>query len=178
MTKTFGFNEDNELVPVEPAVAYNAPIFPNVQFPADATDILERMNKTYEKLMLPAALLVNPGTDWPWDRTGHGIDQAVAQSQRVLQGVQNSILDSMRVIVDKYAPLTVRRQFRFPRSKKKRIQKKWRRDPCNWKDVRIAFRWVNPDSFFKVTYPDRKEYIQVRPGLEKRNAIMWGIDGI
>lgn len=39
----------------------------------------------------------------------------------------------MEVIPDSYMVDTVYEQFRFPRSKKKRMRKKWAKDPHNWR---------------------------------------------
>lgn len=147
MTKTFGFDQDGELVPVEPGgFACNASL-PDLHFEVSrlTLDHLEQMNETMNKVMgVPSTLLMNPGMfnevrNWPWDRAGQGLDQTILQQQRVMNGIHNSILDSIRIVADKYCPLTVRRQFRFPRSKKKRIQKKWRKDPRNWRDENVAF---------------------------------------
>lgn len=41
----------------------------------------------------------------------------------------------IRIIADPYLPKTRLEQFRFPRSKKVRIRKKWRKNPANWRDV-------------------------------------------
>lgn len=35
-----------------------------------------------------------------------------------------------------------REQFRFPRSKKRRIRKKWTRDPRNWRSVEVDVAYM------------------------------------
>lgn len=139
MTKTFGFDENGELVPVEPGgFASNA-----AHGLVHLGEILKRRRR------VPSTLLTNPDMfsevrNWPWDRAGQGLDQSILQQQRVMNGIQNQILASIRVIADKYCPLTVRRQFRFPRSKKKRIRKKWEKDQRNWRDESVAFLIKTP----------------------------------
>lgn len=39
------------------------------------------------------------------------------------------------IVVNPCLPETRREQFRFPRSKKKRIRKKWAKDQRNWREV-------------------------------------------
>lgn len=77
-------------------------------------------------------------------RTATGIEQqrmvSLAGMQRMEQGIRNSILDIMRFTIDPYAPKTIRRQFRFPRSKKKRIRKKWAKDPRNWREENVIWK--------------------------------------
>lgn len=114
-------------------------------------------------------------TDWymhPGNRTASGIDQMTMQSlvgmQKMMNGLQESILGIMRVSMDSYFPLTVRRQVRFPRSKKRRICKKWAKDQRNWKDVRVAFRIVDPKGW-KFSNGD----FTPLPGFEKSNAIIY-----
>ena len=41
----------------------------------------------------------------------------------------------MRIIASEYLPKTRRVQVRFPRSKRVRIRKKWRKDSRNWTEV-------------------------------------------
>lgn len=41
----------------------------------------------------------------------------------------------VKIFVDPYFPTTRREQFRFPRSKKSRMRKKWRKNPRNWREV-------------------------------------------
>lgn len=43
-----------------------------------------------------------------------------------------TVLDGIKVISSIYC--ATREQYRFPRSKKKRIQKKWRKDQRNWRE--------------------------------------------
>lgn len=42
------------------------------------------------------------------------------------------------VIESKYVPESQRVQFRFPRSRRKRIRKKWAKNPKNWRDEAIV----------------------------------------
>ena len=44
-----------------------------------------------------------------------------------------------------------REQFRFPRSRKKRIRKKWRKDPRNWREVRDKVIMFNPLPAFAIS---------------------------
>jgi hypothetical protein len=110
---------------------------------------------------------INPG-----NRTATGIDQmtmrSLAKMQRMEQGLQNSIMDIMRLTIDPWCPMTVRRQVRFPRSKKRRIRKKWAKDQRNWKDVRVAFRIVDPKGW-KFSNGD----FTPLPGFEKSSAIVY-----
>jgi hypothetical protein len=38
-------------------------------------------------------------------------------------------LSGIRIVANRYMPETISRQYKFPRSKKKRIRKKWARNP-------------------------------------------------
>jgi hypothetical protein len=42
------------------------------------------------------------------------------------------LLDGLQIVTDVAMADTVRKQIRFPRSKKKRIRKKWAKNPANW----------------------------------------------
>ena len=153
---TFVFDLDGNLVPWDKeAVAYNnaGSYLPTPPLTLDyLNDMHDRFSAMMDRGMGSAPLLmVNPKT-----RTAAAIEQQVAQSLPGMQKMENAlrshILDMMRVTMNEYVPKTVRRQFRFPRSKKKRIQKKWAKDQRNWRDEEVIFALVNPDSFFK--FPD------------------------
>lgn len=47
--------------------------------------------------------------------------------------------DGTEYTITKFVPSMVRKQIRKPRSKKVRIQKKWRNDLRNWDDVSVAY---------------------------------------
>lgn len=44
-------------------------------------------------------------------------------------------LGGIRIIASRFLPTERREQFRFPRSKKARMRKKWRKDQKNWRTV-------------------------------------------
>lgn len=43
------------------------------------------------------------------------------------------------IVADPYCPKTIREQFRFPRSHKKRIAKKWKKRAKNFREVTAMF---------------------------------------
>jgi hypothetical protein len=45
----------------------------------------------------------------------------------------------IEIIADPYCPKTISVQVRFPRSKRSRIRKKWRKDPKNWAEQNVMF---------------------------------------
>jgi hypothetical protein len=59
----------------------------------------------------------------------------------------------IRVYASPHMPKTERRQFRFPRSKKKRIRRKWCKDPRNWREVEVLGWLVTPPRWL-VTPPN------------------------
>lgn len=139
MTKTFGFDVDGELVPVEPgAVASNAFTFPDFHVSAPPTlDYLAEMRKSMDKMMgVPSTLLMNPDM---FSRTATALERMREDTQPKLDRIHKMMMNQFRIVADKYCPLTVRRQFRFPRSKKKRIRKKLAKDQRNWRDESVAF---------------------------------------
>ena len=52
-----------------------------------------------------------------------------------------SILGGIKIIASTYC--TTRQQYRFPRSKKKRMQKKWRKDQRNWREQPVMYMFGN-----------------------------------
>lgn len=135
--KTFGFNEDGELVEDlgPPAMATNQ-LGPMPDIPAtihelyrDFTAFADHMSGVHDF----SELWINRGLG---HRTLSGV---LMQEQQAQNRLQSGFLDIMKVRIDPYCPATVRRQFRFPRSKKKRIQKKWRKNPRNWRDENVMF---------------------------------------
>jgi hypothetical protein len=46
-----------------------------------------------------------------------------------LKRLQDAAFSGIRIIANRYMPETVSRQYKFPRSKKARIRKKWARNP-------------------------------------------------
>ena len=52
---------------------------------------------------------------------------------RLREGLPKGGIFGVRIVEDSSA--TKRMQVRFPKSKKRRIRKKWRKDPRNWRDV-------------------------------------------
>ena len=75
-------------------------------------------------------------------RTMKGIVQMREQAENTLllkpRQVGMSFM-GMQIIADKYMPSTRRVQYRFPRSKKARMRKKWARNPANWREERVAY---------------------------------------
>ena len=56
------------------------------------------------------------------------------------------------------SPYCIRReQTRFPRSKKKRIQKKWSKDERNWGDIPKIFL-IDKNDFYKNPFEDMKAW--------------------
>jgi hypothetical protein len=47
--------------------------------------------------------------------------------------------NGIEIIADPYCPKTTRVQVRFPRSKRLRIQKKWRSNPRNWQEQFVMY---------------------------------------
>jgi len=128
----------------------------------------QRFSAMMERGMGAAPLLmVNPKS-----MTAHALQYQVEQTlpnmHKMMNGLRNNILDMMRIQMNEYLPKTVRRQFRFPRSKKKRIRKKWAKDQRNWRDEEVIFALVNPDSFFK--FPDGT--VGMRKEMARQNAIL------
>lgn len=66
---------------------------------------------------------------------------------RAVEGAEQSVIGLYRVIESNFLPLS-RVQWRFPRSKRKRIRRKWAKDPRNWRDGEpIAFVMTYPTLF-------------------------------
>jgi len=65
------------------------------------------------------------------------------------------MLNGIDIVVSEYLDDTRRAQVRFPRSKRKRIRKKWRKDPRNWKTWRVPvlLRYTPPSLFGGTTAP-------------------------
>lgn len=55
-------------------------------------------------------------------------------------------------ICSPYLPETKHVQFRFPRSKKKRIRKKWRKNAANWRDDHVVY-FMDMKMMRKVDFP-------------------------
>lgn len=51
------------------------------------------------------------------------------------------------IIVSELAYITDRKQVRFPKSKRRRIQKKWSKRECNWKVTQIPQAYKTPRGF-------------------------------
>jgi hypothetical protein len=135
---TFRFNSEGELTEVTgpPPSWINGPV--SFLPPAVSLDLLDTLRKEMELRIAPRQdVFLNP-IHMPGVRTALGCDQQRAQAvlgmQTMMNGIHNSLLDSMRIVMDEYAPTSVRRQVRFPRSKKRRIRKKWAKDPRNWRE--------------------------------------------
>lgn len=94
---------------------------------------------------------------WCFDESKLGADPMVLAHPEIVAGMRTAaghlmlMGQQIRVIADPLCPITTRRQFRFPRSKKKRVRKKWARDPRNWRDEWVVFM-VNKDTF-KLDFP-------------------------
>jgi hypothetical protein len=65
-------------------------------------------------------------------------------------------LMGIRLIANPYVAKTSLKQFRFPRSKRKRILKKWQKRAHNWREVASIFR-VGADF---MCHPDNYEAIR------------------
>lgn len=143
MTKTFGFDEDGELVPVEPGGFASNAVLSDFHIAAPPTlDYLAEMHAQMHKAMgVPSKLLMNPDM---FSRTATALERMREDAQPKLDRIHKTMMNQFRIVADKYCPLTVRRQFRFPRSKKKRIRKKWAKDQRNWRDENVAFLIKTP----------------------------------
>jgi hypothetical protein len=75
----------------------------------------------------------------PGIRTAMGITAQLDVARVGLEKFDRLMRAQMRVIADPYCPLTLPRQFRFPRSKKKRIRNKWAKDRRNWREEKVVF---------------------------------------
>jgi hypothetical protein len=171
---SFRFNPAGELVPSdgEPLIAFNG--YPSV--PPLPTSLHE-LHAGYEEMMergLGYGLkdaLVSPSVY----RTVQGMAQMRENARKDIdvfaRGLEKSLFNMMRVCIDPYMP-KVWRQVRFPRSKKKRIRKKWAKDRRNWKEFDVAY-FVNPDAFRRIRYPDGRETLAVVRGRERENAVMY-----
>jgi hypothetical protein len=62
-------------------------------------------------------------------------------------------INGFQFVMDEWAPKSMRVQFRKPRSKKRRVQKKWVKDPRNWKMVNVA--WIVDTSKIRTFYPPK-----------------------
>ncbi len=75
----------------------------------------------------------------------------------------------MPVITSNYIG-TDRIQYRFPKSKKKRIRKKWAKNPQNWKDVpRVASEAIINGQKTLVIHPDTLAALEKH--ISKQNEI-------
>lgn len=75
-----------------------------------------------------------------------------------------------KVIVNEFLTETI--QYRHPKSKKKRIQKKWRKNPNNWKTRPIPRAFYAPDQDVFVMHPDTAEKLKKK--LNEFNAKQGG----
>lgn len=71
---------------------------------------------------------------------------------------------SMNIIVSDAACTRTRTQIRFPRSKRKRIQKSWRKDPSNWKEEVTRAIYQLADGSFVM---DQVSYYELQRELDK-----------
>lgn len=81
------------------------------------------------------------------------------------------------VIVDKMLDEVgaSRVQVRFPRSKKKRIRKKWAKDPRNWRtDLRPYVLLLNPGPSASVLC-NTPGFVEVRKQIEEQAAASFGV---
>ena len=78
-----------------------------------------------------------------------------------------SILGGIKIIASTLC--MTRQQYRFPRSKKKRMQKKWRKDQSNWREQPAMYMIGNGDV---VAHPEivRKIQHQIDSQLNERMA--------
>lgn len=54
-----------------------------------------------------------------------------------------NMMNGMQVIIDDVSTkISKHKQFRFPRSKKKRINKKWSRRSANWRTYKITYSYI------------------------------------
>ena len=75
------------------------------------------------------------------------------------------VLGGLRIVETPF--LTVRKQVRFPRSRKRRIQKKWRRNFKNWGDVPGPSYLLNDDTIYM--HPDSAK--RLRSKIDRRNRM-------
>jgi hypothetical protein len=69
----------------------------------------------------------------------------------------------IKIIANPHMPETVSRQYKFPRSKKARIRKKWARNPKYRREVPAMFQLdgyliVHPNLYAKLMQRIQKEY--------------------
>lgn len=89
-------------------------------------------------------------TGWPRESGyGLGLPEHLIRSQEDLNRIQYGLLD---IISSEYVPRTKRVQFRFPRSKKKRVRKKWAKNPMNFCEVKVA--WLMNRDAMKLRLPE------------------------
>lgn len=84
-------------------------------------------------------------------------------------GYAANMMNHMHKIITTHLMPTKKVQFRFPKSKKKRIQKKWRKNTNNWKEVFTNEIIYHPlhDSF--IMSPEQAEKLKKR--LDEFNSI-------
>jgi len=147
---TFGFDEDGDLVEVDgPAAFATNQILPMPLVPTSIIELHQQMEAATAGITgamgLSRDIRVNPSMY----RTLTGIARQQAQAdsryEKVFSSIVDHMLNTVKIVADPFMPETVRRQFRFPRSKKRRIQKKWRKDARNWRDERVMWL-VDPRS--------------------------------
>src|ERR1700743_1003957 len=77
-------------------------------------------------------------------RTATGVDHLRQHSlvtlQKMEQGILNSVLDIIRTTINPIVAPKIWVQFRFPRSRKKRIRNKWYKDSKNWREERVNWK--------------------------------------
>jgi hypothetical protein len=74
----------------------------------------------------------------------------------------NHSFDGLRIIANPYTPETVKQQFKFPRSKKKRIRKKWARNPKYRREVPAIWQMdgyliMHPKTYARLMERFKKE---------------------
>jgi hypothetical protein len=139
---TFGFDEDGNLVEVggPPGFAFNQ----NLPMPAipsfiELQKVIDDLNQRMDLATgVSEWMLINDRSLGKFTSAGYGqqLEVALLKEQRILNGIESNLL---KIHASPYVPKTVRRQFRFPRTKKKRIRRKWAKDPRNWREEHVAF---------------------------------------
>lgn len=77
-----------------------------------------------------------------------------------------TLFSSVNVYVSDATCTRTRTQVRFPRSKRKRVQKKWREDPSNWKEEVTRAVYQMPDGSFimdRVSYDELQRELASSP---------------
>lgn len=92
-------------------------------------------------------------TPWPWAALGVGLPKELIAEQREINRIE---MGTLEIFHDRYMmPKTSRVQFRFPRSKKRRICNKWAKQPRNFRYESVAWL-VDKSKLMKLEYPRAK----------------------